>query len=139
MAAILQLPDGRYILQHRDDIPSIWYPGHWGCFGGAVDGDEDPIQALHREVNEELELQFETAEYFTRFDFDLGRLRMGTYYRNYYVIQITDEELSRCVLHEGQAMRAVAGDEALETLRMTPYDAFALFLYHRRSQLGPAR
>ena len=35
-AAIILLEDGRYLLQLRDDIESIWYPGHWGCFGGAV-------------------------------------------------------------------------------------------------------
>ena len=33
-AAIIILEDGRYLLQLRDDIELIWYPGHWGCFGG---------------------------------------------------------------------------------------------------------
>ena len=28
--------DGRWLLQLRDDIDTIIYPGHWGLFGGPV-------------------------------------------------------------------------------------------------------
>jgi hypothetical protein len=34
VAAIIVVEDGRYLLQLRDDIPRIFYPGFWGCFGG---------------------------------------------------------------------------------------------------------
>ena len=40
VAAIITVEDGRYLMQLRDDIPRIFYPGHWGCFGGAVGPDE---------------------------------------------------------------------------------------------------
>src|SRR5262244_3716729 len=36
VAAIITVEDGRYLMQLRDDKPRIFYPGHWGCFGGAV-------------------------------------------------------------------------------------------------------
>ena len=71
VAAIIVLEDGRYLLQHRDDIPQIWYPDHWGCFGGAVDEGEDPITALKRELHEEIEFRPREIAYFSRFDFDL--------------------------------------------------------------------
>ena len=29
--------EGRWLLQLRDDIDSIIYPGHWGLFGGHLD------------------------------------------------------------------------------------------------------
>ena len=32
VAAIIVDEDGRYLMQLRDDIPRIFYPGHWGCF-----------------------------------------------------------------------------------------------------------
>ncbi|MFL6930718.1 MAG: hypothetical protein ACJ8FK_12480, partial [Xanthobacteraceae bacterium] len=44
-AALLVLEDARYLLQLRDDIPPIWYPGHWGLFGGGVDAGEDAVEA----------------------------------------------------------------------------------------------
>ena len=37
VAAILVDEDGRYVMQHRDAYPHIFYPDHWGCFGGAVE------------------------------------------------------------------------------------------------------
>ena len=71
VAAIVVVDRERYLMQLRDDIPGIWYPGHWGLFGGAVDAGEDEIAALRRELREELELELQTAELFVRFDFDL--------------------------------------------------------------------
>jgi 8-oxo-dGTP pyrophosphatase MutT (NUDIX family) len=136
-AAIIQLEDGRYLMQHRDAIPEIWYPDHWGCFGGAVHDGENPLDALRREIYEELEFKFSEAAYFTRFDFDLTGLRMDRYYRIYYIVEMTLTELSCVVLHEGKNVQAFPGEAVLTSLRVTPYDAFAMFLYHERSRLGP--
>ena len=43
VAALIVLDDGRYLMQKRDDFPAIWYPGHWGLFGGGV--EPSPILA----------------------------------------------------------------------------------------------
>lgn len=45
---------GRYLMQLRDDIPSILYPGHWGLFGGAIEPGETPEAAMRRELDEEI-------------------------------------------------------------------------------------
>ncbi|HEY3198803.1 MAG TPA: NUDIX domain-containing protein [Nitrospirales bacterium] len=139
VAAIIQVEDGRYLMQHRDSTPEIWYPDHWGCFGGAVHDGEDPQSALRREVYEELEFKLGDATYFTRFDFDLTGLQMGRYYRIYYIVPMTLAELGAVVLHEGNDVQAFSGEAVLNTLRVTPYDAFAMFLYHERKRLGPER
>ena len=55
VAALLILDDGRYVMQLRDTLPTIFYPDHWGCFGGAVGEGETPLAALKRELQEELE------------------------------------------------------------------------------------
>ena len=136
VAGIILTEDGRYLLQHRDDIPQIWFPDHWGCFGGAVDAGEDPIAALKRELDEEIEFKPKEIAYFTRFDFDLAELGMDRYYRIYYVMPITRAEHDRMVLHEGRAVQAFSGEEILHKLRLTPYDAFALFLHHARNRIG---
>ena len=104
--------------------------------GGAVDTGEDPLGALKRELYEEIEFEPREMPYFTRFDFDLAGLGMERYYRIYYVIPMTNAELDRLVLHEGRALQAFSGEEIIQDLRVTPYDAFALFLHHARNRIG---
>ena len=45
--------DGRWLLQLRDDIEGILYPGQWALFGGHLDPGETPEAALRRELEEE--------------------------------------------------------------------------------------
>lgn len=45
---------GQFLLQLRDNIPGIVYPGHWGLFGGHVEPGETPATALQRELLEEI-------------------------------------------------------------------------------------
>jgi len=136
VAALIQLEDGRYLMQHRDNVPSIWYPGLWGCFGGAVDEGENPAEAIRRELYEELNVSITKAEYFTRFDFDLSTIGKSAYYRIYYVVPMSRAERERIVLHEGQGVQAFSGEELLNEMRLAPYDAFALFLYHNRRRIS---
>jgi len=46
--------DGCWLLQLRDDVDTIIYPGHWGLFGGHVEAGEAPEQAVLRELEEEI-------------------------------------------------------------------------------------
>jgi 8-oxo-dGTP pyrophosphatase MutT (NUDIX family) len=136
VAALILLEDGRHLLQHRDDVPGIWFPGYWGCFGGSVSDGEKPFDALRRELYEELELKVREADYFVRLDFDLTNLGLVRCYRIYYVVRLSSAEHDRLVLHEGRAVAAFAGEAALRDLRITPYDAFAIYLYHARDTLA---
>lgn len=135
-AALLVREDGRYIVQLRDDLPQIWYPGHWGLFGGSVDPDEDVFTTLRRELREELELEMGEAHLFASFDFDLRPIGLDCYYRKYYEVPVTMAAWDRLVLHEGVEHRALDGDAALLLPLISPYDAFALFLHHHRRRLA---
>lgn len=44
----------RFLMQLRDDIPGIVYPGCWGLFGGYLEPGETPEAGLKREVEEEI-------------------------------------------------------------------------------------
>jgi 8-oxo-dGTP pyrophosphatase MutT (NUDIX family) len=136
VAAIITVEDGRYLMQLRDDIPGIFYPGHWGCFGGAVGPGETGFAALQRELAEELEMQAIHADEFITLDFDLHKLGQSRCYRTYYEIKATAAQVSRCVLHEGAEMRLFAPAELFD-LRLTPYDSFALWLYFARDRFAP--
>ena len=135
VAAIICVATDGYLMQLRDARPDIWYPAHWGLFGGALEPGEDPVRALGRELREELELDPGQAEFFARIDFDLGGLGLPRYYRSYYVVSISRAVEARLVLHEGAAKRVFSGPDILREPNVTPYDAFALFLHHARTRL----
>lgn len=53
--AIAILPhDGKFLMQLRDNIPTILYPGLWGLFGGHIEQGETPEIAVEREILEEI-------------------------------------------------------------------------------------
>ena len=62
MAIIYQ--KGRYLMQLRDDIPTILYPGVWGLFGGHLDPGEEPEAGLKRELVEEINYSVEQLTKF---------------------------------------------------------------------------
>lgn len=62
--AILYQSD-RFLLQLRDDIPTIAWPGHWAFFGGHLEPGEDPDTAVYRELEEEIGY---TAPHLTLFE-----------------------------------------------------------------------
>ena len=43
-----------WLMQLRDDLETIIYPGHWGLFGGHLDPGESAADALMRELQEEI-------------------------------------------------------------------------------------
>ncbi|BFM38468.1 NUDIX hydrolase [Synechocystis sp. LKSZ1] len=61
--AILYQED-RYLLQLRDNIPTILYPGHWGLFGGHLETGETPLEAVKREIWEEIRFSLVAPQYF---------------------------------------------------------------------------
>jgi 8-oxo-dGTP pyrophosphatase MutT (NUDIX family) len=136
VAALLVLDDGRYVMQLRDALPNIFYPNHWGCFGGAVGDGEAPQDALTRELEEELEYSPSAKKEFTRFEFDFSKVGQSSVYRVYYEIQVSDAAFGRFVLHEGAAFEAVEGRNLLTQRKVTPYDAFAIWMHMSRKRFG---
>jgi 8-oxo-dGTP pyrophosphatase MutT (NUDIX family) len=129
VAALIVLEDGRYLMQLRDQKPGIFYPGHWGLFGGGMDPGETVEQALARELEEELGLKGASGRYVTEFAFVFGRF--GRVNRYYYEVRIDDAALGGLVIHEGREMRAFAAPEILTQPRVVAYDSFAIWMHAR--------
>jgi 8-oxo-dGTP pyrophosphatase MutT (NUDIX family) len=139
VGALLQLSDGRYVMQLRDSNPDIFYPDHWGCFGGAVDDGEAPATALLRELEEELSVIVQPADVtrFTEFTFDFGFAGDGIRVRTYYAVTLPRADTHGLVLGEGADLAAFEAETLLAMPRVVPYDAFALWMHHARARIAP--
>jgi 8-oxo-dGTP pyrophosphatase MutT (NUDIX family) len=124
----------RYLMQLRDQKPGIFYPGHWGLFGGAIDPGEPPEVTLRRELAEELRLLPTKLSYFTEFEFDFGFCGYGRLIRRCYEIRLPEDGLGQLVLGEGSDMRTFTAAEILNGPRVAPYDALALWLHASREK-----
>jgi 8-oxo-dGTP pyrophosphatase MutT (NUDIX family) len=77
----LELPDGRIVVQRREDKAPV-SPGLLGFFGGHIEDNEDPLQAATRELREETSLDFRELEFVAKYKFDketLNRLRSTSF------------------------------------------------------------
>lgn len=131
-AALILTPEGRYLMQLRDDIPGIWFPGHWGLFGGAVESHETPLEAIHRELEEELGMKGREVNYFSQVVFDLGDPEAGFRRRFFYTVPIREPEVAGLRLREGQDLRLFTVSELLSSdfvQKLVPYDAFGIMLH----------
>jgi 8-oxo-dGTP pyrophosphatase MutT (NUDIX family) len=71
VAAVLIRQGDEFVLQHRDDIPSIADPGMIGPWGGVVEPhDRSPKYAALRELQEEtgVKVSIDKLQYLTTFD-----------------------------------------------------------------------
>jgi 8-oxo-dGTP pyrophosphatase MutT (NUDIX family) len=139
VVGLIVLDDGRYLMQLRSQKPGIFYPGHWGLFGGALEQDETAIAALRRELKEELALDLAAASYFTEFVFDFRFRGLGRIWRKYYHIPIAADAINQLVLGEGADMSAFDPRDILLRSRVVPYDAFAIWLHATGGNLDPSR
>jgi 8-oxo-dGTP pyrophosphatase MutT (NUDIX family) len=136
--ACIIVVDGEYLLQLRDMKHGIFFPGCWGCFGGNVDPGETEVDALVRELNEEIGWAPAPTAIgrFSRFDFDLGFANLGTIWRVFYEASATRDNMTRLHLREGAAVQLFPPSAILTgAIPLTPYDAFALWFHINQRRL----
>jgi 8-oxo-dGTP diphosphatase len=104
----------QYLMQLRDPIPGIVYPGHWGMFGGHLDEDETPQAAIWRELAEEIGYR-PPALTLLREDHDVSVIRHVFYGELTVPISALDLQegwdlglLTAAQLHAGEAYSAIA-------------------------------
>lgn len=139
VAAIIVV-EGQYLLQLRDNIAGIFFPAHWGCFGGGIEPGEARDDALVRELHEELDLRLVASafRYFTRFDFDFSFIGIGALCRDFYEINLGPDDVARLRVQEGAGMKLFDVDSLLAGPEpVAPYDGFALWLHINRKRLRP--
>lgn len=129
--AVLLHPDGRLLLQHRDDKPDIESPGLWSLFGGGLDQGESPAQAMLREIEEEV--GYRPRAYRPLVEFSGWRTLFYVY------LAEVAPPLDQLTLTEGQGFGYFQPDQA-EQLALTEVARVALLalrmLRQQRDQAG---
>lgn len=133
--AIIVDEAGRYLMQLRDDIPTIALPAHWGLFGGAADKDETPSLALQRELEEELGFRPILFEWFTEALFVLPAPALGVVHGIWFVVPVSAAQVRSMVLQEGEAMALLSLPEILGLEKVSPWDLAATLAHGRRREL----
>ncbi|MUL37391.1 NUDIX hydrolase [Gloeocapsopsis dulcis] len=95
----------QFLMQLRDNIPGILYPGHWGLFGGHIERGEVPEVAVIRELQEEI-------SYTPPVILNFGCYNDSKVVRHVYHAPLT-VELDRLVLNEGWDMGLLTPQQIL--------------------------
>ena len=127
---IIATDDGSLLLQLRDDSPAIFFPNHWGFFGGAIEQGETPKDAVAREVEEELTLVVDK----NRFS-DCGKIEMQIsnfcLFRYFFYVKLSQHEIATIRLTEGQEFGIFSSAE-INSLQLTPYDEYFYSIWKNR-------
>ncbi len=92
------------------------------------------MQALRRELKEELRFEFDAARSLGRFDFDFSGIGIPVFTRLFFEVLVTPQQRAGMVLGEGADLRAFDTEHLLASERVTPYDGFALWCYVNRGE-----
>ena len=115
---ILYTSSGHILLQHRTD-DAFRLPGYWAFFGGGIEQGENPMEALSREIREELSYEVQGPKLFLA---QKVRDEENDNTKYVFVEQYQDQPLQ---LGEGQAMGWFSPDET-HGLKMIDHDRFVV-------------
>lgn len=106
----------RFLLQHRS-LDAERMPGYWAFFGGGIEDNETPTEAVYRETFEELCYNLKNPEFVFEQDFKLDTIdgHMKVY------IDAFEDDVSSLRLQEGQDWGWYTAEET-ERLKMIEHD-----------------
>lgn len=98
----------RLLIYLRDDKADIPFPNRWDFFGGHVEPGETPVQALVREVKEELGIELISWQFFRSYECLQGDVYPN---RKYIYRARIDKTIEELTLYEGQRLASIELDQ----------------------------
>jgi hypothetical protein len=118
----------------RDTKPQIFYIGH-GDFSAEpwIRCEAEP-EALKRELVEQMDFEAVRLDDSGCLNFDLSAIGAGKVFRAVYEVPVSEWELGAYNLRDGRECKAFTPSDILLNLRVTPYDALAVWLDYARKR-----
>lgn len=110
VGAFLYNPAKREVLLHKRDGNTTINPHKWAFFGGLMEGEESPTEALIRELHEELSLNVESGEIVALCDY--WNEERDTHRYSFYIV--SDKKKEEMTLGEGADLDWIPLDNVLE-------------------------
>ena len=129
--ALIVGPDGRYLMQLRDDIPRIAYPGHWSLFGGAVELGESDESGIRRELEEELRFQPLVIKPVMRFEYTIPQHGIRVRRIAAFEVLIDANTFASLELREGADMGFHTVDKLSSQPNVVPWDLCMVQMHAR--------
>ena len=101
--ALLFDRNNKLLIYLRDDKPEIPFPNHWDLFGGHVEENETPEEALVRELKEELNIDVSNYKFYKQFE-SFAESKPNIKFVFVEKIKQAAEELT---LYEGQYLKGI--------------------------------
>jgi 8-oxo-dGTP pyrophosphatase MutT (NUDIX family) len=126
----------RFLLQQRDDIAGIFYPGKIGLFGGHREGEETFLECAVRELHEELGYYIppERFEFLACYEGPDLAVQGGTLCVNFFVVR--DVPADRLVVSEGTPVFVLPQELGALDERFTPTTRYALKAFFQKYPTG---
>ena len=137
--AIIKDKNNNFILQKRDNKKNIFFPNHWGLFGGAKNRNEKYINTIRREIYEEINIKITDFKYFMNLKFDMKLLVNKEINRHCYIAEVKNLKRMNISLNEGRSYKIFTQKELIELLSnknlIVPYDNLVLWFYLNKKRL----
>ena len=128
---------GRYLLQLRDNVPTITFPAYWSLFGGALEGLETPINGIKRELYEELGYRPSLIEEFLSYKYSIKKVNIIDREVTIFSSFIDSYEIEELELMEGQSLAFFTILELQKENNVVPLD-LSTVLMHGLSGTAPS-
>ena len=133
-SAVIICYKNRVLLNLRSNNKNIFYPKHWGCFGGAKNSNERYIDAAIREVYEETNIKVNKKDLIFFFNLNFTYPHTNKLIkRNFYVLNICNINFFKknFILSEGVNFKFFTKKTFLKIKKIVPYDKFAVDLFFK--------
>ncbi len=131
---IIITPHENFILQHRDDIASIEYPGYWSLLSGWIEVDETPMDAIQRELAEELTKLNGSSPEFGKIKFLGSAMRQDRPWTEHVFCVTVYTPIAYLKINEGQGLGEFTFNQCIQLDKIAPHHIKHLIKYRDQIQ-----